>query len=61
MNKDIVPEILEKIEKEFKNKTTKSGIIKKKILALKNKKVTHKDSNEFAIEVGNILADVFKD
>lgn len=61
MAKDIVPEILEKIENEFKNKTSKSGILKKKILALKNKKVTHKDSNEFAIEIGKILAEVFKD
>lgn len=60
MNKDIVPELLEKIQKEFKNKTAKSEIIKKKILALKAGKATHLDSNEFAIEVGNILADVFK-
>lgn len=60
MNKDIVPELLEKIQKEFKNKTAKSEIIKKKIAALNVGKVTHLDSNEFAIEVGNILADVFK-
>lgn len=60
MNKDIVPELLEKIQKEFKNKTEKSELIKKKILALKAGKATHLDSNEFAIEVGNILADVFK-
>lgn len=61
MTKDIVPEILERIENEFKNKTSKSEILKKKILALKNKNVTHKDSNEFAIEIGKILAEVFKD
>lgn len=60
MNKDIVPELLEKIQKEFKNKTAKSEIIKKKIAALNVGKATHIDSNEFAIEVGNILADVFK-
>lgn len=60
MNKDIVPELLERIETEFKNKTEKSKILKKKILALKSGKATHLDSNEFAIEVGNILADVFK-
>lgn len=60
MNKDIVPELLEKIQKEFKNKTEKSKVLKQKILALKAGKATHLDSNEFAIEVGNILADVFK-
>ena len=59
MNKDIVPELLEKIETEFKNKTGKSETIRKKIAALKNSKVTHKDSNEFAIEVGRILSEVF--
>lgn len=61
MEKDIVPELLEKIQNEFKNKTEKSKIIKAKIVELKNKKVSHKDSNEFAIEVGNILKEVFKD
>lgn len=60
MNKDMVPELLAKIQNEFKHKTGKSEIIKKKILALKAGKVTHLDSNEFAIEVGNILAEVFK-
>lgn len=61
MNKDIVPELLEKIQNEFKNKTEKSKVLKQKVLALKAGKATHLDSNEFAIEVGNILADVFKD
>ena len=60
MNKDIVPELLEKIQNEFKSKSEKSKVLKKKILALKAGKATHLDSNEFAIEVGNILADVFK-
>lgn len=59
MAKDIVPELLEKTEKEFKNKTKKSEIVKKKILALKDGKVTHLDSNEFAIEVGKILSEAF--
>lgn len=58
---DIVPALLEKIENEFRNKTAKSEMIKKKILALQNGKVTHKDSNDFAIEIGKILAEVFKD
>ena len=61
MNKDIVPELLEKIQSEFKSKSQKSKVLKQKILALKAGKATHLDSNEFAIEVGKILADVFKD
>lgn len=61
MNKDIVPELLERIQNEFKNKTEKSKVLKKKILALRDKKVTHKDSNDFAIELGEILAKVFQD
>lgn len=60
MNKDIVPELLEKIQNEFKSKTAKSEVLKKEILALQSQKVTHKDSNEFAIELGKILADTFK-
>lgn len=59
MNKDIVPELLERIETEFKNRTAKSETIRKKIAALKNSKVTHKDSNDLAIEVGKILSEVF--
>lgn len=58
---DIVPALLEKIESEFKNKTAKSKILKSKILALQSKNVSHKDSNDFAIEIGKILAEVFKE
>lgn len=60
MIKDIVPELLEKIQQEFQDNTAKSNILKAKIQALKTGKVTHLDSNEFAIEVGKILADIFK-
>lgn len=60
MSRDIVPELSEKIECAFKNETAESKIIREKIEALKNKTVTHKDSNAFAIELGNILAEAFK-
>lgn len=60
MIKDIVPELLEKIQQEFQNNTAKSKILKAKIQALKSGKATHLDSNEFAVEVGKILADIFK-
>lgn len=58
MEKDIVPELLELIEKEFDNKTYNSEILKKSIQSLNDKKATYKDVNEFAIEVGDILSEV---
>lgn len=59
--KDIVPGIYNEIEKSFDLKTKESKIIKNKLKALKNKKANYKDANEFAVEVGKILADTFQD
>ena len=59
MEKDIVPELLELIETEFDNKIYNSEVLKKALKALKDKKATYKDANDFAIEVGEILAGVF--
>lgn len=61
MNKDIVPELLEEIKKAFLSKSRESRILQDKLLALKNKKASYKDANEFAGELGEILADTFKD
>lgn len=58
MEKDIVPGLLELIEKEFDEKTRNSEIVKKAVEELRNKKATYKDANEFAIEIGEILSDV---
>ena len=58
MEKDIVPGLLELIENEFDEKTYNSEVLKKSIQALKDKKATYKDANEFAIEVGEILSEV---
>lgn len=58
MEKDIVPKLLESIEKEFDDKTLSSAKIKNAIKLLRDKKATYKDANEFAIEVGEILAEV---
>ncbi|MCI5674844.1 MAG: hypothetical protein MR314_01565 [Ezakiella sp.] len=55
--KDIVPELLQAIGDKFSDRTTK--ILKDKLQLISDKKATHKDSNELAIEVGNILADIF--
>ena len=60
MDKDIVPGLLELIEKEFDEKTYNSEVVKKAIQALRNKTATYKDAHEFAIEIGEILADIFK-
>ena len=58
MEKDIVPKLLETIEKEFDEKTFSSSKIKKALQSLKDNKATYEDANEFAIEVGEILSDV---
>lgn len=58
MEKDIVPALLEMIEKEFDEKTFNSGVLKKAVQALRDKKATYKDANEFAIEIGEILTEV---
>lgn len=60
MVRDIVPELLELIEKEFDEKTYNSEVLKKAIQALQDKKATYKDAHEFAIEVGEILSEVLK-
>ena len=59
--KDIVPGVYNEIEKSFDLKTKESNIIKNKLKALKNKKANYKDANEFALEVGKILANTFQD
>lgn len=58
MEKDIVPKLLETIEKEFDEKTFSSSKLKKTLKALQDNKATYLDANEFAIEVGEILSDV---
>lgn len=58
MVKDIVPELLEVIEKEFDEKTYNSEVLKKAIKTLRDKKATYKDANEFAIEIGEMLAEI---
>ncbi|WP_348920133.1 hypothetical protein [Enterococcus rotai] len=58
MDKDIVPALLETIEKDFDQRTFNSPKLKKSLIALKNKKATYLDVNDFAVEVGEILADV---
>lgn len=55
---DIVPGLLEKIQSQFDEKTYNSVKLKKALKRLSDKKATYIDVNDFAIEVGEILADV---
>ena len=61
MTKDIVPGLLEDINKSLDRKTEESLVIKEKVLKLKNKKADHIDSNEFAQEIGEILSNSFRE
>lgn len=55
---DIVPSLLENIQSQFDEKTYNSAKLKKALKRLSDKKATYIDVNDFAIEVGEILADV---
>ncbi|WP_270597092.1 DUF6883 domain-containing protein [Enterococcus asini] len=55
---DIVPALLENIQSQFDEKTYNSAKLKKALKRLSDKKATYIDVNDFAIEVGEISADV---
>ena len=58
---DIVPELLELINQKFDERTAESQKLKIAVRNLKAKEATYVDANNFAIEVGNILSDIFKE
>lgn len=58
MDKDIVPALLDAIEKDFDERTFNSKKLKVALKLLKNKQATYLTVNDFAIEVGEILASV---
>ena len=60
MEKDIVPEILEKILNEFDESLKNNSEVKKAFEILASKKVNYKNSNDFAKEVGDVLTECFK-
>lgn len=55
---DIVPGLLEAIQSQFDEKTFNSVKLKNSLKRLSDQKATYIDVNDFAIEVGEILADV---
>lgn len=58
MDKDIVPELLETIQVQFDERTYNSAKLKKALKLLEDKTATYLTANDFAIELGEILADV---
>lgn len=58
MNNDIVPALLATIEQEFDSKTINSAKLKQAMRTFQNKQATYLNVNDFAIELGEILADV---
>lgn len=58
MDNDIVPTLLETISKDFDEQTFSSLKLKKALVMLKNQQATYIDVNDFAIETGEILANV---
>lgn len=61
MEKDIVPELLDLLEKEFNLKIKNDKLVLKLIEALEVNKATFKEANEYAIKLGELLAKVFEE
>ncbi len=58
--KDVLPELLEKVEKEFEKEFEKSKIVLQVLEKVKNRQATYKEANKFAVEVGEILSKSFE-
>lgn len=56
---DIAPSLLEKIKKEFQKRLEKNVKISNLRSSIKNGSATYEQAQEFAVELGNILSDVF--
>lgn len=57
---DIVPELLDKIQKDFQDQVKKSNKLKALRKLIDDKQATYEQANEYAIEIGEILARSFK-
>lgn len=60
MATDIVPELLESIQRDFNSKVGKSRKLKQLRKVIDNGTATYTQANEYAIEIGTILASSFK-
>lgn len=57
---DVVPELLDKIQKDFQEQIKKSDKLKNLRKLIDNKQATYEQANEYAVEVGEMLARSFK-
>lgn len=57
---DIAPELLKKIQNHFHSEYANNDLIKRLFVKIQNGTATYKEANEFAIEVGDILARAYK-
>src|SRR5690625_662107 len=60
MATDIVPDLLEAIERDFNNAISKSKRLKNIRAMIENRTATYQQANEYAVEVGEILARTFE-
>ena len=58
--KDIAPELLERIEKEFKRTFEADSTIRSLYKKIKDGTATYEDAQSFAVKTGELLADTFK-
>ena len=56
-NKDIVPELLEKIKEKYKNGIASSGLLRKIYDLIENKNISYEDAQHAAQEIGEILSE----
>lgn len=61
MADDIVPELLERIQKEFSEKLKRSAVINRIEKLITEGKATYIEAHEYANKVGEILAQCFRD
>jgi len=60
MNDDVLPELLKEVQANFEAEFGKSKVVEDAFKLLKAKKATYFTANDFAIEVGEILARALK-
>lgn len=58
---DIVPGLLKQIQEDFQKSFDKSEVIGRLYAKIRDGTAAYKEANDFAIEVGDILADAYKD
>ena len=57
---DIAPKLLEEIQRDFEEKVKKNNTLKRITAKIEKGTATYADADEYAVEVGKILAEVYK-